>query len=230
MTWGQLCVAIGRYFERKVPGARGRPLESGDFDLFASDAALWKQEDGGSPASRARRGGARVSEVLLSRARVETFWRWFWQAVTTLCSTSAWSTGQWGRALGFAGFMRKDDALAGLSGKAPGTFLIRFSTTQRGSLAVHYTSRSRGRRGELVSVIVKVTNAGELTIVNGNRPYHNLDDLVLSMDQLKFLHPDIRKEDVFFRPERRGSWATGAGGRAGGGGGGYGRRQSMPPM
>eukprot|EP00752_Nemacystus_decipiens_P010689 g9520.t1 len=80
VTWGRLCVAIGRFFERKVPGARGRPLESADFDLFASDAALWKQEDGGSPVSRARRKGARVSEVPLSREKLDTFWSWFWQA------------------------------------------------------------------------------------------------------------------------------------------------------
>lgn len=230
VTWGRLCVAIGRYFERKVPGARGRPLESADFDLFASDAALWKQEDGGSPDSRARRHGANVVEVLLSRQKLDTFWRWFWQAVTTLCSTSAWSAGRWGRALGFAGFMRKDDALARLYGTAPGTFLIRFSTTQKGALAVHYTSTSRGRRGALVSVIVNVSNAGELTIKNGNRPYHDLDDLVLSLEQLKFLHPDVRKNEVFSRPERRGSWATGEGRVEVDAGGRFGRRQSMPPM
>lgn len=235
VTWGRLCVAIGRYFERKVPGARERPLESRDFDLFASDAALWRRKDGSLVSQAERKGFASVSEMSVSRERLETFWLWFWQAVTTLCSTSAWSTGGLrGRAPGFAGFMRKDEALARLSGKEPGTFLIRFSMSERGALAVHYTSTSRGRRrGELVGVIVQVSSAGELSIRDGKRPYHDLDDLVLSLEQLRFLHPDVRKDDVFSRPERRGSWATGEGwaGVEGAAGGYLGRRrQSVPPM
>ena len=208
VTWGRLCVGIRRYFERKVPGARERPLESRDLHMFASAATIW-QEDG-PPVVQAERIGVPVSELLLSRQKLETFWCWFWQAVTTLCVTSAWSAGDQrqrvGRALGFSGFMRRDEALGRLQGKRPGTFLIRFSTTRPGSLAVHYTSTSRRRLGEVVSVLVKVSMAGELTVKNGRRPYDNLDDLVLSHHQLKFVYPDVPKVDVFllWRRERPG--------------------------
>ncbi len=236
VSWGRLCEAIGRYFKERVLGGLNRPLESSDFDLFASDAALWKREDGPLTSQAARQaeaaGGTRpvdVSEVLLSRRKLKTFWKWFWQAVTTLRSTSAWSTGVAGPALGFAGFMRKDVALSLLSKAKPGTFLIRFSTSKAGALAVHYMSTSSRKRGVVVSAIVNVSAAGALSVENGSRDYHDLDDLVLSTDQLKFLHPNVRKEDVFSRPERRESW-TGARAAAATAKGDFGRRQSMPPM
>lgn len=207
VSWGRLCEAIGGYFERRVPGARARPLKSSDFDLFASDAALWSREDGLShglsPKRAAERQDGRVSDVLISRRKLQPFWRWFWQAATTLCWTSAWSTG----ASGFAGFMRKDEALSLLSSAEPGTFLIRFSTSKPGALALHYAATSPSRRGQVVSGIVNVSRAGALSVENG-QTFNDLNDLVLSHEQLRFLHPNVRKEDVFSRPQRRGTWTA----------------------
>ncbi|CAN0379272.1 unnamed protein product, partial [Hapterophycus canaliculatus] len=138
-----LCKAIGRYFARRVPGARARPLRAEDFELFASDGALWRRQDGPTPAKTAERRRMQVSQVPVSRKKLEPFWRWFWQAVTTLKRTSAWCTGlESSPALGFAGFMRKEVALSLLSGARPGTFLIRFSTSTPGALAVHYAATS----------------------------------------------------------------------------------------
>lgn len=204
VSWGRLCEAIGRYFVRQVPGARDRPLQSSDFDLFASDEALWSREDGPSPKRAAERQDGRVSDVLISRRKLTPFWRWFWQAATTLRRTPAWSTG----ASGFAGFMRKDKALNLLSCAEPGTFLVRFSTSKPGALAIHYVATSRSRRGQVVSGIVNVSRAGALSVENGRQTFHDLDDLVLSTEQLRFLHPKVRKEDVFCRPQRRGTWAA----------------------
>lgn len=208
VSWGRLCEAIGQYFVRRVPGARDRPLQSSDFDLFASDEALWNKEDGPAPARAARRQGGHVSEVLISRKKLEPFWRWFWEAATTLNRTPAWSTGGTGPASGFAGFMKKDEALSLLSHAEPGTFLVRFSTSKPGALAIHYVATSRLRRGTVVSGIVNVSRAGALTVENGRQTFNNLDDLVLSTEQLKFLHPNVRKEDVFSRPQRRASWTA----------------------
>lgn len=238
VPWGRLCEAIGRYFKERVLGALNRPLETSDFDLFASDAALWKKEDGPLTSQAARQALAAgethpvdVSEVLLSRRKLKTFWKWFWQAVNTLRSTSAWSIGVAGPALGFAGFMRKDVAISLLSKAQPGTFLIRFSTSKAGALAVHYMSTSPRKRGVVVSAIVNVSPAGALSVENGSRDYHDLDDLVLSIDQLKVLHPNVRKEEVFFRPERRESWTGERAAAAAAAKGDFGRRrQSMPPM
>ncbi|CAM9781737.1 unnamed protein product [Scytosiphon promiscuus] len=134
--------------------------------------------------------------------------------------------------------MRKEVALSLLSSAEPGTFLIRFSTSTPGALAVHYAATSRSRRGTVVSGIVNVDKRRGLSVKKGNRTFHDLDDLVLSTEQLKFLlHHDagsggtvvVRKEEVFGRPQRRESWsgarrATEELGEA------VSRRLSMPPM
>lgn len=149
-----------------------------------------------------------MSEVLISRKKLKPFWAWFWQAATTLRRTPVWSKGEAGPASGFAGFMRKDVALGLLSRAAPGTFLVRFSTSKPGALAIHYMATSRSRRGTVVSGIVNVSKAGALSVENGTQTFHDLDDLVLSTEQLRFIHPNVRKEDVFSRPQRRNTWAA----------------------
>lgn len=242
-TWGDLCKAIGKYFTRRVPGGRARPLCASDFELFASDAALWRKQDGPTPAKTAEKRRMQVSEVPVSRKKLEHFWLWFWQAVTILKRTSAWCVGlESGPALGFAGFMRKEVALSLLKSADPGTFLIRFSTSTAGALAVHYAATSRSRRGTVVSGIVNVDKKRGLSVKKGNRTFHDLDDLVLSTEQLKFLlyHESgsggggggtvvVRKDEVFGRPQRRESWS---GGRRAAEelGEGVSRRLSMPPM
>lgn len=74
VTWSRLCVAIVRYFERRVPGARERPFETRDLDLFALDATLWQQEDG-PLVSQAESNVVPISELLPSRRKLGTFWR-----------------------------------------------------------------------------------------------------------------------------------------------------------
>lgn len=228
VRWGRLCEAIGRYFERRVLGAKIRRLEASDFDLFASDEALWRQSDGPPPAETALKHGRDVAGVPISRKKLEPFWRWFWQAVTTLRRTAAWSTGLNGPALGFAGFMKKDAALTLLSSAEPGTFLIRFSTSKPGALAVHYVGSKGKRLGTVVSGIVNVSSAGALSVEKrgGELTFHDLDDLVLSTEQLKILHPGVPKEAVFARPRRRESWSADLHAEVTG----ISRRQSMPPM
>lgn len=206
-SWERVCKSIAKCFRQRVPGARTRPLEQVDYDLFAEDSGLW---EGACPAQIAQAQGVHVSAVMISREQIAPFWRWFWQATTTLRRTAAWMAGEGCAARGFAGFMKKDSACALLARANPGTFLIRFSTSTPGALAVHYTS-SRGQ-GSVTSVVVKVNAGGELSCSRRHGStgiFRNLDELALSTSQLVYLHPDIPKAEVFHRPQHRNSWAPG---------------------
>lgn len=190
-----------------MPGADTRPLQSVDYDLFAEDSGLW---EGPCPAQIALAQRIHVSQVMISREQIAPFWRWFWHATTTLRRTAAWVAGEGRAARGFAGFIKKDSACALLACANPGTFLIRFSTSTPGALAVHYTS-SRGQ-GSVTSVVVNVSARGELSCCQehgSTGTFRTLDELALSTKQLVCLHPDIPKAEVFYRPQHRNSWAPG---------------------
>ncbi|CAM9969017.1 unnamed protein product, partial [Laminaria digitata] len=198
--WERVCLSIARCFRQRVPGARTRPLRSVDYDLFADDSGLW---EGPCPAQIAKEQGVHVSAVMISREQIAPFWRWFWHATTTLRRTEAWMTGEGCPARGFAGFMKKDSAFALLASANPGTFLIRFSTSTPGALAVHYTS-SRGQ-GCVTSVVVNVNAGGELSCSSSRRgstgTFSTLDELALSTRQLVCVHPDVPKAEVFHRAQ-----------------------------
>lgn len=217
ISWGRLCTAIACYFAARVPGARDRPLTKADFELFAEDPALWV---GPTPAQVRARYDGDVAAVPITPEDFEPFWCWFWQAMVTLKSTGAWSAGSGGAAPGFAGFVKKASLGPLLSRAQPGTFLIRFSTSKPGALAVHYAS-SRDR-GVVKNVVVNVNDRGELSFDTGNARYRNLDELALKTRQLVFLHPNTPKAQVFSRPHHRSSWTAGSSTNS------ISRRQSLP--
>lgn len=196
VQWGRWSEALVRYFSVHVPGARDRPLSSGDLKMFAEDATLWK---GACPAEMAARQDVDVPAVLMSHEGLKKFWVWFYQATITLRRTFAWSLGVNKHKPGFAGFMKKSTAIALLANAARNTFLIRFSASMPGGLAIHY--RSSPRRG-VVSVSVQVGPGGELSYDNGPT-YHDLVDLALRSKPLLYVYPNTPKTEIFTRPEER---------------------------
>lgn len=218
ISWGRLCTAIASYFAARVTGARDRPLTKADFELFAEDSALWV---GPTPAQLRARYDGDVAAVPITLEDFKPFWGWFWQAVATLKSTGAWSAGAGGAAPGFAGFVKKASLGRLLSRARPGTFLIRFSISKPGALAVHYSSFRN--RGVVKNVVVNVNDRGELSFDTGDARYRNLDELALKTRQLMFLHPNTPKNEVFSRPQHRSSWAASSSTNS------ISRRQSLPP-
>lgn len=221
-TWRELCGILKSCFARRVPGAHGRPLSSEDLEVFAEDEALWG--DGQAPpAARKSDYGGNVDEVVVPLENFRHFWRWFWLATDTLRLTMAWEAGKQVGVRAFAGFMKKVTANRMIASAAPGTFLMRFSNSKGGALAVHY----KNKRDQVISVLVDVDDGGQLSVPPAEGTpkvkHRNLAALVMSVRHIQILHPDIPKKVVFATPRHRSSFTEGMRSGAGGGGG----RRSM---
>ncbi|CAM9559663.1 unnamed protein product, partial [Discosporangium mesarthrocarpum] len=193
LEWGLICTqGLAWYFQNHVPGARERPLRVSDFSTFAEDESLWRGV--GSPLQSAELQGLgrrELGQVLIERAQLAVFWEWLWAAVGVLQETGIWAPGR-----GFEGFVDKRTAQSLLARALPGTFLFRLSSTNPGCLAVHYASSSS--ETGIRDVLVQVDGAGLHCVVGGRmKNYSNLDELVLSVEKLRLLHPNTPKRNCF---------------------------------
>lgn len=212
LTWGELCEALEECFARRVPGASSRPLSSEDLTVFAEDEGLWGS---GSMPPAMRRGeyGGDVSAVVVTLDSFKPFWKWFWQATATLRRTGAWEERNGMR--GFAGFLKKVTANRVIARADPGTFLIRFSTSKLGAMAIHYKSHKAG----VINVLVTVDSDGQLSV--DGKKHRDLSALVMSTRNIRRLYPKNTRKELVFAPRQNGGYpqprSSGSSGDAGGG-------------
>lgn len=205
VRWSEVCDKMVGYFGRLVYDvSSSRPLSREDLAVLAEDEGPWRNPS--TPARRAAQQGGSVDDVVINLEALRPFWVWFWQATLTLRRTRAWWLGESRGVRGFAGFVKKSDVVTLLSGRAPGTFLIRFSASRPGALAIHYASVRE--RGMVRDVLVNVTDSGSLSCEDSGPQagrqvltYSNLEDLVRQMSHLTRFHPDTPKGEII--PFRR---------------------------
>ncbi|GMH61711.1 hypothetical protein TrST_g13005 [Triparma strigata] len=102
------------------------------------------------------------------------------------------------------GFVERDEALRLLGGKKVGTFLIRFSN-EAGCLAITWVrvagasvSGAGGTGGgEITSVLLKPSRKSYGGWEVNGVYYETLGKLIMSIDELKLVYPNVLKEDVF---------------------------------
>lgn len=211
LTWGELCEALEKCFARRVPEASSRPLSSEDLRVFAEDEGLWGP-GAMPPAMRSGEYGGDVSAVVVALDSFKPFLKWFWHATDTLRRTGVW--GERNGMRGFAGFLKKVTANRLIARAERGTFLIRFSTSKLGAMAIHYKSHKGGVR----NVLVSVDPDGQMSV--DSKKHRNLSALVMSTRHIKRLYPNTPKELVFGPPQHGGHpqpRSSGSGGDAGGG-------------
>lgn len=181
---------VSCFFAAKLKGeAVKRPLSSRSIDFLSKSSLIW----GYGNAAPAQRGGA-VSLPMFS-----AFWGWFRPLIDCISYSTLWSHTQ-PRLL--HGFLSKGACVSMLERAPPGTFLLRFSETRMRCLVIAYVREDQcvqfvpvtwqpDRSGWFVAL------QGEANSGNSGVTFSTLQELILSVNVLKFLFPQTPKEAAF---------------------------------
>ncbi|GMF46403.1 unnamed protein product [Phytophthora fragariaefolia] len=188
-----LAPQVSCFFATKLKGdAARRPLSTRSIDFLGKSSLIWGR--GSTPP--ARRGGA------VSLRMFSSFWGWFRPLVDCIVFSALWPHTE-PRLL--HGFLSKGACVSMLERAPPGTFLLRFSETRLRCLVIAYVRDDRcvqfvpvtlqpDRGGWFVALQGEA--AGEGAECNGVT-FPTLQELILSVNVLKFLFPQSPKEAVF---------------------------------
>ena len=93
------------------------------------------------------------------------------------------------------GFLNRPQAEHRLRSSPAGTFLIRFSESVTGALAIAYMQED----GRSINTVLVYMTAGGFTTTYGNeeRTFETIDGLLRCTGELQFLHPDVPKAAAF---------------------------------
>ena len=103
------------------------------------------------------------------------------------------------------GFVERDEAQRLLSSSPPGTFLLRFSN-EVGCVAITWVAVKGATtpppsglpaRPSVTSVLLKPTRRGLNGWEMDGARYESLAELVMSIEELKWVHPGVEKAKIF---------------------------------
>ncbi|GMI47089.1 hypothetical protein TrCOL_g7155 [Triparma columacea] len=198
--WKDVSDWLAKDFRETVGGPRGmteKCLEfvGGKFAVMKKEGRIVEEEVffgrlwtwwRGAVAAAGRCGGLWGKKVGISSVDSAVYGGEGAEGFYAQAGTSRWAVG---------GFLGREEAERLLSGCPAGTFVIRLSS-EVGCLAITYISLS----GAAVSVLVKpardVAAGWEMGGGGGGR-YVSLSELVMDVEELKIVHPGVRKEDIF---------------------------------
>ncbi|KAH7462091.1 uncharacterized protein KRP23_13951 [Phytophthora ramorum] len=184
---------VSCFFATKLKGdAATRPLSTRSIDFLSKSSLIW----GRGCAAPAQRGGA------VSLHMFAAFWAWFRPLVDCILFSALWPHTE-PRLL--HGFLSKGACVSMLERAPPGTFLLRFSETRLRCLVVAYVRDDQcvqfvpvtwqpEREGWFVALQGE-SNAGGAE--SNGVTFPTLQELILSVNVLKFLFPQTPKEAAF---------------------------------
>ncbi|KAL4156576.1 hypothetical protein PRNP1_005606 [Phytophthora ramorum] len=185
--------SVSCFFATKLKGdAATRPLSTRSIDFLSKSSLIW----GRGCAAPAQRGGA------VSLHMFAAFWAWFRPLVDCILFSALWPHTE-PRLL--HGFLSKGACVSMLERAPPGTFLLRFSETRLRCLVVAYVRDDQcvqfvpvtwqpEREGWFVALQGE-SNAGGAE--SNGVTFPTLQELILSVNVLKFLFPQTPKEAAF---------------------------------
>lgn len=184
---------VSCFFATKLKGdAARRPLSTRSIDFLSKSSLIWGRE-GIAPAQR---GGA------VSLRMFAAFWGWFRPLVDCVLYSTLWPHTE-PRLL--HGFLSKGACVSMLESAPPGTFLLRFSETRMRCIVIVYVRDDQcvqfvpvnwqPERGDWFVALQGGANSGA---AEGNGvTFPTLQELILSVNVLKFLFPQTPKEAAF---------------------------------
>jgi hypothetical protein len=189
---------VSCFFATKLKGdAAKRPLSTRSIDFLGKSSLIW----GRGCAAPAQRGGA------VSLRMFAAFWSWFRPLVDCILYSTLWPHTE-PRLL--HGFLSKGACVGMLERAPPGTFLLRFSETRVRCLVIAYVRDDQVV--QFVPVTWKPERGGWFVALQGEGGSGNaesngvtfptLQELILSVNVLKFLFPQTPKEAVFALPSQ----------------------------
>ena len=188
--WPNLASALRSSYCRVLPDAgRLRELTEADMQHIFVRHLRGGGDGGGCAAGNA-----------VSLASFASFWPWWVAILRTLRAT----LGLWCRddPVRIHGFVSKPAAEAALRESGLGTFLIRFSDSQLGYLALAWVDAvgpdQRALPGRIVHCLVEPRNSGFVVGFPGGAVlYHSLTELVHHLKKLTTLFPGVHKDAAF---------------------------------
>ncbi|KAJ8574856.1 hypothetical protein ON010_g4356 [Phytophthora cinnamomi] len=184
---------VSCFFATKLKGdAARRPLSTRSIDFLSKSTLVWGSE-GVAPAQR---GGA------VNLRMFAAFWGWFRPLVDCILYSTLWPHTE-PRLL--HGFLSKGACVSMLGRAPPGTFLLRFSETRLRSLVIVYVRDDQCV--QFVPVTWQPDRGGWFVALQGDTAtdgaesngvtFPTLQELILSVNVLKFLFPQTPKEAAF---------------------------------
>ncbi|KAE8892258.1 hypothetical protein PF005_g20850 [Phytophthora fragariae] len=184
---------VSCFFATKLKeDAARRPLSTRSIDFLSKSSLIW----GGEGVAPAQRGGA------VSLRMFAAFWAWFRPLVDCILYSTLWPHTE-PRLL--HGFLSKGACLSMLECAPTGTFLLRFSETRVRCIVIVYVRDDQcvqfvpvtwqpDRGGWFVALQGEANTDG----AEGNGvTFPTLQELILSVNVLKFLFPQTPKEAAF---------------------------------
>ncbi|ETM33320.1 hypothetical protein F442_20032 [Phytophthora nicotianae P10297] len=184
---------VSCFFATKLKGdAAKRPLSSRSIDFLSKSSLIW----GRDCAAPAQRGGA------VNLHMFTAFWAWFRPLVDCILYSTLWPHTE-PRLL--HGFLSKGACVSMLERAPPGTFLLRFSETRVRCLVIAYVRDDQyvqfvpvtwqPERGGWFVALQGDANTGY--VENNGVTFPTIQELILSVNVLKFLFPQTPKEVAF---------------------------------
>ncbi|GMF26827.1 unnamed protein product [Phytophthora lilii] len=181
---------VSCFFATKLKGdAAKRPLSTRSIDFLSKSSLIW----GPGCAAPAQRGGA------VSLRMFAAFWGWFRPLVDCILFSTLWPHTE-PRLL--HGFLSKGACVSMLERAPPGTFLLRFSETRVRCLVIAYVRDDQCV--QFVPVAWLPERTGWFVALQGvgdaesnGVTFPTLQELILSVNVLKFLFPQTPKEKAF---------------------------------
>ncbi|KAG7390826.1 hypothetical protein PHYPSEUDO_006648 [Phytophthora pseudosyringae] len=184
---------VSCFFATKLKGdAAKRPLSTRSIDFLSKSSLIW----GHGSAAPAQRGGA------VSLRMFSAFWSWFRPLVECILYATLWPHTE-PRLL--HGFLSKGACVSMLERAPPGTFLLRFSETRLRCLVIAYVRDDQyvqfvpvtwqPERGGWFVALQGDANSGDAE--SNGVTFSTLQELILSVNVLKFLFPHTPKEAAF---------------------------------
>ncbi|CAI5703722.1 unnamed protein product [Peronospora effusa] len=190
---------VSYFFATKLKGdAAKRPLSTRSIDFLSKSSLIW----GHKSTAPAQRGGAVTLHMFAA------FWAWFRPLVDCILYSTLWPHTE-PRLL--HGLLSKGDCIRMLERAPPGTFLLRFSETRIRCLVIAYVREDLcvqfvpvtwhpERNGWFVALEAEVRKTDDSE--NNGVTFSTLQELILSVNVLKFLFPQTPK-GVAFTLERQ---------------------------
>jgi len=92
------------------------------------------------------------------------------------------------------GLLSRDDATLNLKGKAVGTFLLRFSDSNPGCIAVAFVDDNK----QVAHALIRPEQQGfRILLADGDKLYSSFPELIMKCRKLTILFPDVPKADAF---------------------------------
>ncbi|OWZ20348.1 hypothetical protein PHMEG_0005243 [Phytophthora megakarya] len=183
---------VSCFFATKLKGdAAKRPLSTRSIDFLSNSSLIWGQ----GCAAPAQRGGA------VSLRMFAAFWAWFRPLVDCILYSTLWPHTE-PRLL--HGFLSKGACVSMLERAPPGTFLLRFSETRVRCLVIAYVRDDQ--YVQFVPVTWQPVRGGWFVALQGETnsdaesngvTFPSLQELILSVNVLKFLFPHTLKAAAF---------------------------------